>query len=69
MDKAGTQNVDSAYIVGRKDVKNQITVIRSGVNDELTLDLTYDNNVHEISVTLDAGKYNGNQLKAHLFDT
>ncbi len=65
-DKAGTQTVDSAYTVGRKDVKNQTTVIRSGVNDELTLDLTYGNTVHEISVTLDAGKYNGDQLKVHL---
>ncbi len=62
----GTQTVDSAFAVGRKDVKNVTTEIRNGISDELLLDLTYGNQVHTINITLDAGKYSGDRLKAHI---
>jgi len=63
---AGSQTVDSAYTVGRKDVRTGLTTIRDGISDELSLDLTYGNTVHTINITLDAGEYTGDQLKQHL---
>ncbi len=65
-DKDGTQTVDAAFTVGRKNVKDKTTVIRQGISDELSLDLTYGNTTHTISVTLDAGEYTADALKAHL---
>lgn len=65
-DKNGTQTVDSAYTVGRKNVKTKEVTIRKGISDELSLNLTYGNNVHKINITLDAGTYRGDSLKAHL---
>lgn len=65
-DADGYQTVDKPYIVGRKDIKSQITEINKGVNDELSLDLTWDGNVHTIRVTIDQGRYNSDMLKAHL---
>lgn len=62
----GSQTVDSTYTVGRKDVRTGVTTIRNGINDELSLDLTYGNTVQTISVTLDAGEYTGDTLKQHL---
>lgn len=63
---SGSQTVDTAYTVGRKDVKTGTTTIRNGISDELALDLTYGNTVHNIKVTLDAGEYTGDSLKQHL---
>lgn len=65
-DKDGTQTVNSTYTVGRKDVKSNGVEIRAGISDEFSLDLTYGGTVHTLSVTLDAGKYNSDALKAHL---
>lgn len=67
-DQDGTQTVNAAYTVGRKDVNNNKTVIRQGISDELSLDLTYGNATHTIRVTLDAGEYTGETLKNHLQD-
>ena len=62
----GTQTVDSAYTIGRKDVRNSTSEIRRGINDELSLDFTYGGVAHKLSVKLDAGEYNGEALKKHL---
>lgn len=62
----GTQEVTRAYTVGRRDVKSAPVEISTGVNDQLSLDLTYGGDTHTISVTLDAGKYNSAALKKHL---
>lgn len=67
-DRDGTQSVNAAYTVGRKDVNNNKSVIRQGISDELSLDLTYGNMTHTIRVTLDAGEYTGEALKNHLQD-
>jgi len=64
--KEGTQVIDSAFTVGRKDVKNVTTKIQGGITDEFNLDLTYGNNVYTLSMKLDGGYYNGEQLKKHL---
>ena len=64
--KDGEQKVDPAYTVGRKDVKNEGADIRKGINDELSLDLTFGNQSQTIEVTLDQGRYSGDQLKNHL---
>lgn len=64
--KDGEQKVDPAYTVGRKDVKNEGADIRKGINDQLSLDLTYGNQLHKIEITLDQGHYSGEQLKDHL---
>ena len=57
---------DTAYTVGRKDVKNNPVEIKSGINDTLSLDFTYGNNITTFSIQLDPGMYNGNQLKEAL---
>lgn len=64
--KDGTQTVNPAFIVGRKDVKNEGAEIRKGFSDQLSLDLTYNGNLYPISVTLDEGKYSGDELQKHL---
>lgn len=65
-DRDGTQTVNATYTVGRKDVKSNGVEIRAGISDEFSLDLTYGGTVHTLSVTLDAGKYSSDALKAHL---
>lgn len=60
--KVGTQTTDGAYTVGRKSVRGGGIDIREDISDELILDLTYGGTVHEISVTLDPGKYTGDEL-------
>lgn len=64
--KEGTQIIDSAFTVGRKDVKNKTTRIQGGISDELNLDLTYGQNTYTLSMKLDGGAYTGEQLKRHL---
>ena len=59
----GTAPKDTAYTVGRKDVKNNPVEIKYGINDTLSLDFTYGNTTTTFSVKLDAGVYNGNELK------
>lgn len=53
---------DTAYTIGRKNVKDAPVTIKSGKNDTLTLDLTYSGTVHTITMTLDAGTYQGKSL-------
>ena len=57
---------DTAYTVGRKDVKNNPVEIKSGINDTLSLDFTYGNNTTSFTLKLAPGVYSGNQLKAAL---
>ncbi len=64
--KDGTQTVNPAFTVGRKDVRNGATTIREGLSDQLSLDLTYDGVAHTISMVLDPGEYTGAQLKDHI---
>lgn len=64
--KEGNQIVDSAFTVGRKDVKNKTTKIQSGISDELSLILTYGNTEHKLEMKLDGGNYTAEQLKQHL---
>ncbi len=59
----GTTSNDTAYTVGRKDVKNNDIEIKAGVNDTLSLDFQYGGNVSTITMTLDEGVYRGNSLK------
>ena len=62
----GQQIVDSAFTVGRKDVKNNTTKIQSGISDELSLILTYGNQEHKLEMKLDGGNYTADTLKVHL---
>lgn len=64
--KDGSQIVQKAYVVGRKDIKTQPVEINKGVSDELSLDLTYAGTVHKIQVTLDPGRYSSEDIKRHL---
>lgn len=59
----GTAPKDTAYTVGRKDVRNNPVEIKTGINDTLSLDFTYGNTTKTFSVKLDAGIYSGNKLK------
>lgn len=58
----GTQTNDLAYTIGRKDIRNGETLIRKGINDTLSMDFTYGGTTKELSITLDAGSYNGERL-------
>ncbi len=62
----GRQEVQKAYVVGRKDVVSKPVEINQGISDELSFDLTIDGVVHKIEVLLAPGKYNSNELKAYL---
>ncbi len=64
----GTQTISPAFTVGRKDVKNNITEIRTGYSDQLSLDLTYGGVEYPINITLDEGDYTGQALQKHLQD-
>ena len=57
---------DTAYTVGRKDVRNNPVEIKSGINDTLSLDFTYGNNTTTFTIKLDPGQYTGEQLKKAL---
>ncbi len=59
----GTAPADTAYTVGRKDVRNKAVEIKTGINDTLSLDFQYGNNTTEFTITLDPGTYQGESLK------
>ena len=61
-EKDGSQLVGDTYIVGRKDVRNQTTVIQPGVNDTFSLMLYVNNSPYRFSFTLDPGSYDSGQL-------
>jgi len=65
-DKDGDQTVHPAYIVGRKDIRSEPVEITRGVNDQLSLDMTFGGNTYHIQVTLDQGRYDADSLKQHL---
>lgn len=62
----GRQVTDDIYIVGRKDIRNQSTVIEPGVNDDLSIDVTVNGTVHTLKVMLDPGTYGGDALVSML---
>lgn len=64
----GTAPKDTAYTIGRKNVKTKPVEIKKGSNDVLSLDFTYGGTVHKITMTLDSGKYVGNGLKDMIQD-
>ncbi len=65
----GSAARDTAFTVGRKDVKNNDVEIKAGINDTLSIDFTYiekgTNAVTEktLVMTLDTGVYKGTGLK------
>ncbi len=59
----GVAPSDTAYVVGRKDVKNKPVEIKTGVNDVLSIQLKYQATEHTLVMTLDAGIYSGDALK------
>lgn len=59
----GTAPKDTAYTVGRKDVRNKPVEIKTGINDTLSLDFTHGSTTSTFTLKLDAGTYNGNELK------
>ena len=61
-DQKGSAASDTAYVVGRKDIRHRTTVIEKNTNDELTLDLTINNNATKLSIKLDEGSYSGDSL-------
>jgi len=62
----GVQKGNLAYTVGRKDISNVTTKIKPGINDTLTLDLTYNGVSRELKITLDEGSYSGIALKKEI---
>lgn len=64
----GTTRGDVAFTVGRKDVRNNEVKIKTGINDELSLDLTYSGVSHKITMKLDEGIYKGDSLVSMIQD-
>jgi flagellin-like hook-associated protein FlgL len=60
--EAGTQTVTRARAIGRQDVNNNSVDIISGLNDELSIDVTIGGVLTKISMILDPGTYQGNSL-------
>lgn len=65
-DVNGTQHVNKAFAVGRRDIRNNSIEIEKGLNDKLEFDLTYPGSNKTISVTMDEGKYSGSSLVKEL---
>lgn len=64
--KYGSQNDDLAFAVGRKDIRNQKTLIRDNVNDTLSLDFSYGGQTIALDMHLDAGEYSSDALVAEI---
>lgn len=62
----GRQVTDDIYIVGRKDIRNQTSVIEPEVNDDLSIDVTVNGTVHTLKIMLDPGSYSGDALVSML---
>lgn len=64
-DAPGTQKVNGAYTVGRKDVTGGAEIVY-GVSDTLSFDLKAKDQTVHIEMTLDEGKYGGQELVEHI---
>ncbi len=69
----GTTRLDSAFVVGRADLRNNTVEIKKDVNDVLTLDFTYsDANGTKQTITLETkflpGVYTGSEIARLLTD-
>lgn len=60
--KAGGQNVNDAYAIGRKDIRNNSTEIERNLNDEFTFDFKDGTSNYTFTMKLDEGVYNGRDL-------
>lgn len=68
---SGSVGLSPTYVVGRADIKNNPVTIKSGVNDELSIDMTYltaDNTPTMVTLTtkLPAGTYSGADIATKL---
>ncbi len=64
--QAGSKAVSDTYIIGRKDVRNEVCKIQEGVSDELSLDVTIDNQMYTLSMKLEPGEYGAQALVNHI---
>lgn len=62
----GSQKVDSAFTVGRKDIRNEKVKIKASVNDELKLDYNVNGTKTTLEMKLSPGDYNGESLVAEI---
>ncbi len=58
----GSQSSDSCYAVGRMNIRDAETEIVQGVNDTLSFKYAVNGTREEISLKLDSGLYNGDDL-------
>lgn len=65
-EKPGGQAVDTAYTIGRKDVKTNGATIRPGISDTLSLDFKCGPREITLEMQLDPKKYSGQELIEHL---
>lgn len=66
VDSPGGQTLHPAYVMGRKDIKHQITNIQRGVNDGLGMEFTLGGQTYPLSMTLDPGSYTSDALLAQV---
>ena len=64
--KDGSQIVNPAFTIGRKDVMSEGVEIKDGISDKLTIDLTYAGTVHTLEIELDVGVYSGAGIQQHI---
>lgn len=62
----GNQSNESIFTVGRKDVKSKPVDIKTGTNDELSLDFTYGGSTITLKMTLSPARYNSETLKKEI---
>lgn len=60
-DDRGTQDLNPAYTIGRKDVTGGVEIV-GGVCDEFSFDLTVNGKTSKIEITLDPGNYSSKEL-------
>lgn len=58
----GTQSDNGCYTVGRKDIRNKTTEIKTGINDTLSVDLSFGGNSYTFDMLLKGGIYRGTDL-------
>lgn len=62
VDSPGGQTIHPAFVMGRKDIKNQTTKIQRGVNDDLGMEFTVGGKTYPLKMTLDQGTYSSDAL-------
>lgn len=62
LEHPGGQTIHPAFVMGRKDIRHQITTIQRDVNDGLGMEFTLGGKTYPLTMTLDPGSYSSDAL-------